>query len=265
MDQKTPAIVLALAASFTVASIAHAQALTVEPRKIVPFDAPLSRRAKALAALAKNPPVTAAKCAVAVPTGFSPAQPRPIFIVNAAQTASAVAALTEYAEPITDAGWIALAADAATPARVESSEWCYAMILAAYDRLDSAWPGVKRWAVATGGFSGGAKRSAYIGALLMEDRHSLIGLWLGGCNEDRPTDALKWHKPGPAYLRLPIVLANGTNDPVATPAHVEQVRASLAKSNFTNIRLTPYEGAHAFDASSLREALPWFVESARGK
>ena len=262
MDQKAPAIALALA--ITVAG-AHAQALRVEPGKIVPFDAPLSARARSLAALGKNPPATIARCAIAVPAGFTPAQPRPIFIVNAAQTASAVAALGEYAGPTNDVGWIALAADAPVPARVESSEWCYAMILAAYDRLEPAWPGVRRWAVATGGFSGGSKRSAYIGALLMEDRFSLIGLWLGGCNEARPTDALKWHKPGPTFLRLPIFLASGTTDPIATPAQVEQVRVSLANSKFTKVRIATYEGAHSFDPQSLRTALPWFVESARTK
>jgi predicted esterase len=151
-----------------------------------------------------------------------------------------------------------LAADGGTPARVETTEWCAAMLMAAFDRLERSWPGVRRSPIAVGGFSGGAKRSAYIGATLMERKYPLIGMFWGGCNEDRANDALRWHKPGPAYDKVKIALSTGSRDSLVPAEQVQSVAESLAKGGFTNIREFPYDGEHSINQDALRAALSWF-------
>lgn len=231
----------------------------VKPKTVVHFDAPLSAKAQAQAALGGNTSALLAHCAVAVPEGFTPARAWPIFIWNAPQNASAVEGFGAVAPAVNAAGWIALAADGATPAKLETTEWCSAMLAAALDQLERAWPTVRRWPVAAGGFSGGAKRAPYIGAVLAENRYRLVGLFLGGVNEDRATDALRWHKPGPAFKQVPIFLSGGTQDRTANPDELEAVVASLKKSGFTRVRSENYEGAHELHAAHVGQALRWFA------
>ena len=251
-------------ALFLLVSLAHAAppALEMKPKEIVHFDAPLSAKAQAMAALGGNTPAVLARCAVAVPEGFTPARAWPVFSWNAPQNSSAVEGLAAVAPAANDAGWIVLAADGATPAKLETTEWCAAMLAAAFDQLERAWPAVRRWPMAAGGFSGGAKRAPYIGAVLMESRYRVIGLFLGGVNEDRPTDALRWHKPGPAYKDVPIFLSGGTQDLTANPDEQEAVAASLKKSGFTHVRSESYDGEHELHTPHVSAALRWFTQAA---
>jgi len=222
------------------------------------FDAPLSAAARKLSSTGDNPPATTAKCGVAFPTGFEPRKTYPILVWNAPQTSSAVEGLDEIVRTVTDAGWVALAADGATPARIETTEWCAAMLLAAFDRLERSWPDVRRSPIAVGGFSGGAKRAAYIGAFLMEQKQPLVGMYWGGCNEDRSGDALRWHKPGEAFKAVRVAVSNGSRDPLVPADRSKAVVESLAKGGFTQVREFPYEGEHTLDRNALRDALAWF-------
>ena len=229
------------------------------PGVAVKFDAPLSPAQQTLALTGGNPRVLTAKCVLIVPAGFDPAKSWPIFVANAPQGSSAVEGATAFGKPAAEAGWITLAADGPVPAKLETIQWCVALAEAALDHLEKAWPGVRRWPVASGGFSGGAKRSAYVGAMLMESGHRVIGLWMGGCNEDRATDALHWHKPGPAFFAVPIYLSSGLIDPIATPAHHRAVRDSMLASGFKNVRLETYAGTHWMDPEQIAAGLRWFA------
>jgi len=229
------------------------------PGVVTKFDAPLSPAQQTLALTGGNPRVLVAKCAIIVPAGFDPAKPWPIFVENAPQGFSAVDGAPVFGKPAAAAGWITLAADGPVPAKLETIQWCVAMIAAAFDHVEKSWPGARRWPVACGGFSGGAKRSAYVGAMLMENGHRLTGLWMGGCNEDRATDALQWHKPGPAFFAVPIYLSSGLADPMATPAQHGAVRDSMRATGFKNVRLETYAGTHWMDPAQLAAGLQWFT------
>jgi hypothetical protein len=149
-----------------------------ESGKIVHFEAPLSAKAKAWAKVGGNPPVESAKCAVVLPENFTPTRAWPILIVNTPIGASAVEAIGQYAPTASAAGWVTLAADGAVPAKLETTEWCHGMLFAAFEKLAKSWPGAARWPVACAGFSGGAKRAAYIGAVLSEDGHRCSAFFL---------------------------------------------------------------------------------------
>ncbi len=247
-------------------SLAHGAplALEVKPKAVEYFEAPLSAKVQKMAVPGGNTPPATARCAVAVPEGFTPARAWPILIWNASQGGSAVDSLDGAAPAANEAGWIVLAADGATPAKVETTEWCTAMLAAAYDRLERAWPTVRSWPIASGGFSGGAKRAPYVGAMLMENRFRLTGLFLGGINEDRATDALKWHKPGEGFKAVPIYLSTGMQDSTATEEQFVAVAESLKKSGFTRVRREIHGGDHALYGKHLEEALRWFAQPVAG-
>jgi predicted esterase len=135
------------------------------------------------------------------------------------------------------------------------------MLAGALDHLERSWPGVKRWPLAAAGHSGGAKRAPYIAATLMERGATVIGLYLSGCNEDRATDALRWHRPGLGFMKVPIFLSSGARDTIATPADHERVAAEIAKRGFTTIRCERHDEGHVLNAPHLSLALRWFGET----
>jgi hypothetical protein len=236
-------------------------ALAAEDDGISRFEATLSPTARNFAAVGGNPPVPVAKCAVAFPAGFDARKEWPILVWNAPQTASAVDALPLIAKTATDAGWVALAADGGVPAKVETTEWCFAMLTAALDRMQRSWPNVRRCPVAVGGFSGGAKRSAYIGAILMEQRQPLAGIFFGGCNDDRVHDAMHWHKVGDAFRKVPMVFTAGAKDPLVPQAKAKGIVDFLTSDRFARVRLLESEGGHELHLPHLAEALRWFRET----
>lgn len=85
--------------------------------------------------------------------------------------------------------------------------------------LDAAFPGARQWPIATGGFSGGAKRSGLLGAILCRDKWNLIGMYMGGCNQDMASKGLATYRPGRAEFRkVPVFLSIGEQDTVVTRA-----------------------------------------------
>lgn len=130
--------------------------------------------------------------------------------------------------------------------------------------LDSKWPGFAKWPMSVWGFSGGAKRSCYAAAMLAKHEYHLIGMYLGGCNEDRLDEGEKWGKVRAkqrrALRQVPIFLSSGTEDKVATLEQVEGVQKSMEKGGCKIVKLAPYEGSHALNSADQLEALRWFRE-----
>jgi predicted esterase len=98
--------------------------------------------------------------------------------------------------------------------------------------------------------------------VLSEDGHPLLGLFLGGCNEDRLSDAMRWHKPGPAFLRTPIFLSHGREDRLATAVETASIVETMQRSGFQSVRAEPYDGGHELDLKELARALEWFRSAA---
>jgi predicted esterase len=98
--------------------------------------------------------------------------------------------------------------------------------------------------------------------MLMQNGSRVIGLWMGGCNEDRASDALRWHKPGTAFFQVPIFLSSGLADPIATPAQHAAVRDAMGRAGFRNVRLETYAGTHWMNAAQIAAGLRWFKEIA---
>ena len=133
-----------------------------------------------------------------------------------------------------------------------------AMISSLLDQLRLSWPQSKQWPFACAGFSGGAKRAAMTAAEMMRQRDVVIGVFMGGCNEDRASVGYQISGPGPRFLDVPMFLSNGTRDPIAGVLQGAAVKRAMEQTGFTRIRLETYDAQHRLDTNHVRLALEWF-------
>jgi hypothetical protein len=244
----------------------HALPALIEPGKTVEFRVELPANLRALAGDGKLTPVSAAVVDIAVPPGFDPARPWPILIVSASQDPgynSSRELMHDFMDPALAAGWVVLGADPAAPVRTVESDTTgmrYALVKSALSALVKAWPDSARWPIAFGGFSGGSKRSGVLAFLSSVDGRTPIGMFLGGCNQATPADAMDGYgKPLPAFLTVPIFLSSGNRDPIATPEQHREVAHDLVIDGFTRVRLETYKGHHGLSQGQVRMALQWFL------
>ncbi|HXI53640.1 MAG TPA: hypothetical protein VNH84_19135 [Candidatus Saccharimonadales bacterium] len=233
-----------------------------QPGRVITFEALPGVRARWEAGqVGKMPP--RARGAFVMPQGATNLlRPIPILIVSVPSGGSAISALPGYTNVAWTEGWLVLAADGPRIAAEDDTvEWGIAMLGSVLEQFTRTWPQAKQWPVACAGFSGGAKRSAAAGAALLRDGWRVIGVFMGGCNEDRATLGMELFKPGAAFLPVPMFLSSGVGDRIATPAQVTAVRDSMARSGFTQIRLESYAGGHQLDPEQLVQALRWFRQA----
>jgi predicted esterase len=190
-------------------------------------------------------------------------QPCPLLILSVPSGGSAIRWMPNVTNTALERGWAVLAADGPkVEVNDDTIQFGWGMLSSVLDQFTRTWPQAKQWPVACVGFSGGAKRSAAVGAAMTHDGWRVIGVFMGGCNEDRATLGLQLFLPGNAYKRVPFFLSNGTSDPIANPQHAAAVAASMRQSGFTTLRLETYEGGHRPSNDQLDLALSWFAVSA---
>ena len=196
------------------------------------------------------------RAAVVLPTGFDPARSWPILVVNAPGDFSSVDHLKACFLTAAECGYVAIAGDGPV-----SRFFTAASIL---DYLRASWPNVAQWPVACGGFSGGAKVSGELAAMLANSGYRVIGVWMGGCNEDYVSSGLNLYRPNPmTFKRTPLFLAVGNEDVIATPQHADGVVQSLERTGFKNIRRETYAGGHhPVPPSMVHLGLQWFLAQA---
>jgi hypothetical protein len=129
---------------------------------------PVAKSFQDIAAQAGNPRPETGRAVLTFPVGFDPARNWPILIVTSTSDFNRTSPMdTEwYRAPALAGGWVLLASDALIRPRLDSTQWRLAMLAAALESMRKEWPQSAKWPVAFGGFSGGAKRSAVLGAML---------------------------------------------------------------------------------------------------
>ena len=234
-----------------------------QPGQIIEFDAPPSARARSEAAQARRPPPRS-RGAFVLPRGATNLlRPLPMIIASVPSGGSAIRWMQSITNLAWNEGWVVFAADGPSiPAEEDTVEWGWAMLSSALEQFGRTWPQTRQWPVACAGFSGGAKRSAAVAAGMTHDGWRVIGVFMGGCNEDRATLGIQLFQPGQAFLRVPMFLSSGSQDRIANPAQTTAVRDAMTRSGFTQVRLETYSGAHQLDRDQLVDALRWFRQTA---
>lgn len=222
---------------------------------------PVAKYFQDIAAQAGNPRVEMGRAVLAFPSGFDPGRSWPILVVTSTSDFNRTSAMDVewYRSPATAEGWVVLGSDATIKPRIDSTQWRLGMLAAALEAMRKDWPQSAKWPIAFAGFSGGAKRSGALGAMLAKTGSVRIcGFFLSGINEDRLSESYKTYQPGRSFLEAPIWLSSGTGDTVATPQSHDLVKASLERTGFRNVRLERFAGQHQLKMSEVRRALQWF-------
>lgn len=229
------------------------------PAKIIELNIPANNAAFVEASRAGVNGITSLKAVVALPEGFDSRKPWPVLIVTAPSGSSAMQSMRGYTNVAFAQGWVVAAVDGPkVSVEKDNSSFAWAMISCLLEQLRRSWPASKQWPFACGGFSGGAKRAAMTAANMMHQGDNVIGVFMGGCNEDRATTGYNISHPGSAFLDVPMFLSNGLNDPIAGPQQGAKVRQLMEQTGFRKIRSETYNGQHQFDTNQLRIALEWF-------
>ncbi len=235
--------------------------LNVAPGEILIIEVPLSEKRRAEAVKDGNAKLAHAKMALAVPPGFDAQKSWPILIVCNTEAYSDIDSMRQFKDAAPAEGWVALAADAVEAEKDKEGSNRWPCIAAAFDYLNTAWPGIKDWPVASAGMSGGGKNGAFLAAELAREHHRLIGMLMMGCNQDMASVAYRKSAP-PNFLNAAIFLSSGKSDKIATPEQHEYVKNSLKGTGFYKVRLENFDGAHDIYQPHIGEALRWFVGQA---
>jgi predicted esterase len=233
----------------------------VVPGKVIEFTAPFNARAHMEAARLRLGSATARGAWVGPESLTNLLKPCPLLIVSVPSGGSAIGSMRGVTERALQEGWMVLAADGPkVEVNDDSIQFGWAMLSSVLDQFTRTWPPAKRWPVACAGFSGGAKRSAAVAAAMAHEGWRIVGVYMGGCNEDRATLGLQAFQPGSQFRQVPFFLSNGTSDPIANPEQGAAVAASMRRSGFQIIRLATYPDGHRPHLEHLTEALQWFQQ-----
>jgi hypothetical protein len=230
----------------------------VVAHRIMTFLAPLNGYARAqLPRLGVN--ISVAHGGLALPEGWDSGRPVPILVVCSPSGEAAVPALPAYTNAALTAGWAVLAADGpVVSADRDTVLWNWGTVSSVLEFVQAILPEARKWPVGVAGFSGGAKRAACVAAAFVEARRPVLGVFMGGCNEDCATTGALLFQAGPRFLRTPMFLSNGNADPIAGPAAGGSVRTLMERSGFSNVRAEIYPGGHELSEAQLSRALEWF-------
>jgi hypothetical protein len=236
--------------------------------RILEFPVNLTPAARTSVSNSKNPMVDFARAAIAVPRGFDRELPTPILLVNGTSDgdASSIRLMPSYTNVALRMGWIVIAADGPLGKPLnDSPPWRWAMVSSLLEHMNRTWPGSRRWPIASAGTSGGGKWSGVMAGVLVQRGYNVIGVFMGGVNEDYASETAKLYDPAIKFKQVPIYLSSGTDDKIATPQQHSDVKDSLLHHGFNTVRLETFKGGHALSELELRKALNWFIEQyARG-
>lgn len=218
------------------------------------------------AALAEIRSIDAERVALAVgfPKGFEPARSYPILVtqVTANHRRSNIEELARYAPTALELGYVVLTAQSVRwPARDEDDTIVhrYASLRAALRWLGREAPGSAGWPVVVAGFSGGAKISQALAFSLMLEQRRVLGVFLGGCNEDH-SHVLLGEFPAlrERFAQVAFFLSAGEQDAIAPPAAVGSVAQQLRASGARHVEVATHARGHYLDTQHLGRALRWF-------
>lgn len=230
----------------------------LKPGKIFTFEAPLDD--EEIKATKKN--ARMATVGVIVPENFDPRREWPFFVVFVSNDGKGlnVQRLPMYADLIVKNGYVGIAADGPLKPDHSGIEYEWAVLNAGMRVLESEWPGSSSWPMAMGGNSGGAKKASISAAIWTKKGRKVIGLFLGGCNQQFLSSVAEQVKAPSVVRKIPVYISNGTTDTVATPRMVDSVERGLKAAGYKNVRRETYDGGHSLNKDEFEKALRWFAE-----
>lgn len=200
--------------------------------------------------------------ALGLPDNFDPAIGCPIFVQwTTTGSKSHIRGARRYWDDCRSKGWMLVSVEGSPdPAESWTNSVFYAGIKEFFEQLHKKYPGSQDWPVATGGFSGGAKISQWMGGLIAGLRGvDLRGIWLGGCNEVFFDYAIQdLSVPRGIFRGKKVFISTGNADRLVSQGHRQEVEKGARDAGLT-VRSEVYDGGHSVHQAHFLEALDWFI------
>jgi hypothetical protein len=238
----------------------------VAPGSIIKANVPLNAQEKSYAAQGGNPVPPYAVAVLATPSNFDPGKSWPVLVICSTSDFKRQNRddLRDFYRRVGLAeGWVLLAGDGPQHARSDTAAWRLAMTLAAIDALHRSFTGSQKWPMACAGFSGGAKGAGSIAPVLARNGCRIAGLYLTGVNQDYLSPGYARAQPGADFLKMPIYVAAGHDDRIATLEQQYDVAGSIKRAGFNRVRIGTFRGGHEVNDAQTSIALGWFRELAK--
>ena len=254
----------AIGVSFFGCASIHAATLAgqqVRTGPLIEIRFPVAKYFQDIASEAGNPRPDTGLAIVSFPPGFDPSHRQAILIVTSSTDSFRTNPKDAYAyhEAADHEGWMIVAPDFTIRPHHDSTPWRLAMLAAALEAIRKEWPQSANWPLAFGGFSGGAKRSCVLGAMLAKGRAIRIaGFFLSGINHDVMSEAYQTYHPSTDFLNAPIWIDGGLDDKIATPGLSLMVQLSMQRTGFKRVRFENFLGFHQLRIYEEKNALRWF-------
>ncbi|MBS0660681.1 MAG: hypothetical protein JSR82_20875 [Verrucomicrobia bacterium] len=232
----------------------------IAPGRKITISFPLSPEHQRLAAEGGNPVCTTGVLVMHVPAGFDPKKPQRVLMCVSTSDFDLTSPqhMPLYRDTALAEGWVVMATDGPVKAKKDSTQWRLAFIAGALDMLQRQWPASKAWPVAFAGYSGGAKRCAYLLPMLARSGVKFCGLFLTGINDDRLSESYDTYGRPSNITSVPIFMSGGRGDKIAPPEAHLAVKRSMERKGF-NVKLELFDGGHEVHRPHVREALRWFA------
>jgi surfactin synthase thioesterase subunit len=238
----------------------------VAPGSIIKANVPLNAQEKSYAAQGGNPVPPYAVAVLATPSNFDPGKSWPVLVICSTSDFKRQNRddLRDFYRRVGLAeGWVLLAGDGPQHARSDTAAWRLAMTLAAIDALHRSFTGSQKWPIACAGFSGGAKGAGSVAPVLARNDCRIAGLYLTGVNQDYLSPGYARAQPGADFLKMPIYVAAGHDDRIATLEQQYDVAGSIKRAGFNRVRIGTFRGGHEVNDAQTSIALGWFRELAK--
>lgn len=240
----------------------------IKPGEISEFQIEVPAAWRAIAGGRRPARVTTVLVAISAPKSFDVSRALPMMVISATSDPgynSSRAFMRLYSDAAMAAGWVLVAVDPLEKISQEEDTYLlrFMMVSAALIKLEEIWPPASSAPLAFGGYSGGSKHSGVLAAEFAARHRLAIGVFQGGINAEAVALAGGQLKVmTEAYRRIPVFLAGGKRDKIATPAAHRRVERELKKAGFEHVRLEFNDGPHGVDPAMLEKALKWFSELA---
>src|SRR5437879_11100853 len=188
--------------------LASAVAATLAGRPVqggatLDFQFPINKYCQDYAVQGGKPRPSTGRALLIFPKNFDPARSWPILIVTSTTDLDRTSIMDApwYRESAMAEGWVVLATDATIRPREDSLGWRLSLLTAGLEVVRDNWPQSAQWLVGFAGFSGGAKRSGILGAMLAkEHKIKICGFFLAGINSDRLSAVYQDYHPPTDFL-----------------------------------------------------------------
>lgn len=232
----------------------------IVPGRRLTINFPLAPEHARLAAEGGNPVCSTGVLVMHVPAGFDPQKPQRVLMCVSTSDFDLTSPqhMPFYRDTALAEGWVVMATDGPVKAKKDSTQWRLAFIAGALDLLQRQWPASKKWPVAFAGYSGGAKRCAYVLPMLARSGVKFCGLFLTGINEDRLTESWDTYGRPSNITSVPVFISGGRGDKIAPPEVHLAVKRSMERKGF-EVKLELFDGGHEVYNPHVRDALRWFA------